>query len=164
MYMIVLVPISRCGFLALISKRNFLPLFLALVVRHFVVHGYRLFEWRVRLCLCYSAARDDDKVVIWSMKEYGDENSWTKEIIMRKPPFQREEFYPIKVFKKDSDHDTILFAVVALLQLFIYLSDGNGANINKYDHLQMQMRTCVVNYIPSFPSLTSMGIQNVASF
>ncbi|KAL7156004.1 hypothetical protein ABFS83_03G113600 [Erythranthe nasuta] len=53
------------------------------------------------LCLCDNSS--DDEIVIWLMKEYGDEKSWKKEfVISKRPDFDGESYevvYPIKVFK-----------------------------------------------------------------
>ncbi|KAL8482298.1 hypothetical protein ACS0TY_028458 [Phlomoides rotata] len=55
------------------------------------------------LCLSSHSFEQGDDIVIWLMKEYGDEKSWTKEFVISKSPNHVGESYevirPIKVFK-----------------------------------------------------------------
>ncbi|KAK4391177.1 F-box protein [Sesamum angolense] len=54
-------------------------------------------------CLCVCDNASDDEIVIWLMKKYGVEKSWTKEFVIRKlPDYAGESYevvYPIKIFK-----------------------------------------------------------------
>ncbi|KAL0437999.1 UNVERIFIED_CONTAM: F-box protein [Sesamum latifolium] len=54
-------------------------------------------------CLCICDNTSDDEIVIWLMKEYGVEKSWTKEFVISKlPDYAGESYevvYPIKIFK-----------------------------------------------------------------
>ncbi|KAI3464425.1 hypothetical protein Pfo_021088 [Paulownia fortunei] len=54
-------------------------------------------------CLCICDNTYDDEIVIWLMKEYGVEKSWTKEFVISKIPDTAGEsyevVYPMKVFK-----------------------------------------------------------------
>ncbi|KAL8468599.1 hypothetical protein ACS0TY_031698 [Phlomoides rotata] len=109
------------------------------------------------LCLCDNTSSDD--IVIWLMKEYGIEKSWTKEFVIRKTPTlfnNRSIVYPIKVFK-DGDilmswNDTFLFC---------YSKKNNTTQIiNTFDggHFQKFLHTS------SFYSLKSFFKSNVRSF
>ncbi|KAL6552690.1 hypothetical protein OROHE_008054 [Orobanche hederae] len=56
-------------------------------------------------CLCLCDDTSEDEIVLWLMKEYGDEKSWTREYVVSiNPGFERDGYvpvfvYPIKVFE-----------------------------------------------------------------
>ncbi|XP_057793440.1 F-box protein At3g07870-like [Salvia miltiorrhiza] len=116
-----------------------------------------------RLCLCDNF---NGVIVIWMMKEYGDEKSWTKEFVIRKQPHRSfwGKFcgfhFPIKVFK-DGD---ILVAEQDGPDLFCYSSEGG--TIQEIDPFKVccYSLTNTVIYTPSFLSVKMFGTEKVCSF
>ncbi|KAH6759373.1 hypothetical protein C2S51_019608 [Perilla frutescens var. frutescens] len=111
------------------------------------------------LCLCDNSA--DDEIVIWLMKEYGDEKSWIKEFIIKKPVHR--DFigflFPVKVFK-DGD---ILIAEERCGELFF---SNKAKTIKKCGLLEFHScyGTSTVVYTPSFLPVKMFAMENVRSF
>ncbi|KAL0438000.1 UNVERIFIED_CONTAM: putative F-box protein [Sesamum latifolium] len=114
-----------------------------------------------RLCMCDNTS--DDEIVIWLMKEYGVEKSWTKEFVISKhPDYAGESYevvYPIKIFK-DGD---ILMAWQDFYLFYHSLKNRTTANVN-LRKLHTTYRTEAMLHTPTFLSLKSFGMENVSSF
>ncbi|KAH6765209.1 hypothetical protein C2S52_014260 [Perilla frutescens var. hirtella] len=112
------------------------------------------------LCLCDNSA--DDEIVIWLMKEYGDEKSWTKEFIIPKisPVEYSGILRPIKVFEKGG----ILMAWEADSRVLYFTSKTIA--IRKLDlfELNVDYNVHAIMYTPSFVSLKTFAMENVTSF
>lgn len=115
-------------------------------------------------CLCLCDNSSEDKIVIWLMREYGVEASWTKEYVISKDPELCGAYvlvYPIKVFK---DGDILMecedFA------LFYY--SNKTKNTQKIDMFEAQggrhSRIDAILHIPSFVSLKRFEMEDVMSF
>ncbi|EYU23136.1 hypothetical protein MIMGU_mgv1a008592mg [Erythranthe guttata] len=117
------------------------------------------------LCVCDNLS--EDEVVVWLMKEYGDEKSWAKEIVIRKPQFLRgfggfaSNFVcPVRIF----EHGHVLMSCYAVC-LFCYSNETETAELahmfGVFDgHRGMQ----VMLHRSSFLSLKCFPMENVTSF
>ncbi|KAL1557563.1 F-box/kelch-repeat protein-like protein [Salvia divinorum] len=110
------------------------------------------------LCLCYTT--NDFELAIWSMKEYGDEKSWTKEVFTGKAYGGYVVFHacPIKVFENgdillECDRDK--------------LSYYSNTTKTYYDFSILEDRDVYISitmYSPSFLTLKNFVMENVSSF
>ncbi|KAL7156007.1 hypothetical protein ABFS83_03G113900 [Erythranthe nasuta] len=118
------------------------------------------------LCVCDNSSEDD--VVVWLMKEYGDEKSWTKQFVIRKSTeFVTDSdsgpatMYPVKVFK-DGDILMVCFDMYA-----ICYSNKTKTTID-FDMLGVYDGAlgfgAMLLHTPSFLSLRSFQLENVGSF
>ncbi|KAK4413274.1 F-box protein [Sesamum alatum] len=114
-------------------------------------------------CLCICDNTSDDEIVIWVMKEYGVEKSWTKEFVISKlPDFAGESYevvYPIKIFK-DGD---ILMAWADFYLFYHSLKNRTTAQVD-IPRLQTTYRMEAMLHTPTFLSLKSFAMENVCSF
>lgn len=107
------------------------------------------------LCLCDNS---DDEIVVWLMKEYEDEKSWTKEFIIKKTYRGLWGFrFPIKVFKDGK----ILIAEEDSPGLLCY--SNKTRTIHEIDTFDTYSRTSTVFYTPSFLSVKMFVTENVSS-
>ncbi|XP_042006326.1 F-box protein At3g07870-like [Salvia splendens] len=116
--------------------------------------GYQLCVLDGRLCLCDIV--QPCRTVIWQMNTYGDANSWVKayavgDII--------GIILPLKVFANGD----LLFAKSDDDQLYIYSKKTERHVKNAHLRQYKSYFYNIVTYIPSFLSLTAMGIPNVQS-
>ncbi|KAH6759417.1 hypothetical protein C2S51_019652 [Perilla frutescens var. frutescens] len=114
------------------------------------------------LCLCFNGVDEYTggyEIVIWLMKEYGDERSWTKELVIWK--MHSIDFlghvYPIKVFE-DGD---ILMEWESLLHYSNKTKTIREVNVSG---LGCRVISSAVNYAPSFLPLNTFAMENVSSF
>ncbi|KAK4391176.1 F-box protein [Sesamum angolense] len=128
--------------------------------------GSRRFLWGLmvlgdRLCICDNSS--DDEIVIWLMKEYGVEKSWTKEFVISKLPDYAGEcyevVYPIKIFK-DGD---ILMAWEDFHLFYHSLKNKTTASVDM-PRQQTTYGTEALLHTPTFLSLKSFARENVYSF
>ncbi|KAL8485420.1 hypothetical protein ACS0TY_027641 [Phlomoides rotata] len=112
-------------------------------------------------CLCLCDNTSDNDIVIWLMKDYGVEKSWTKEFVISKIPAFIDNLkgvvYPIKVFK-DGD---ILMAFDDALLLHYSKKDGT---MQIFDMFLYNGGFNWFLHTPSFYSLKSFCKVNVRSF
>lgn len=125
----------------------------------------RLLEGLVALgdCLCICDNTSEDEIVIWSMKEYGNEKSWTKEFVISKiPDFAGESYevvYPIKVFE---DGDILM--IWDDLYLFYYSNKTKtAAKIDMWGLKNAGRMDAMLHTSTSFMSLKSLVMENVKS-
>ncbi|XP_057793494.1 F-box protein At3g07870-like [Salvia miltiorrhiza] len=113
-----------------------------------------------RLCLCDHTR--EVETVIWAMKEYGVEESWTREYVinLNEDDLDIEGFelvYPIKVFQ---DADILMLRENG--QLFYYSTNtGTAKDIGIFD---VDSFVTAILLTPSFLSLKSLGMKSVVSF
>lgn len=109
------------------------------------------------LCLCdYTVPARD--VVIWVMKDYGDNESWTKEFIIKRRRPSRS-LSPFKVFK---DGDTLIFLRFNDNGLLFYSSKTKAI---KEDSGERRDRGTTFHHTPSFLSLhKTFATEHVSSF
>ncbi|KAL2231923.1 F-box protein At3g07870-like [Sesamum indicum] len=114
-------------------------------------------------CLCMCDNTSDDEIVIWLMKEYGVEKSWTKEFVISKVPnYAGESYevvYPIKIFK-DGD---ILMAWQDFYLFYHSLKNKTTANVD-IPKLHTTYNKEAMLHTPTFLSLRSFAMENVCSF
>ncbi|XP_042010376.1 F-box protein At5g49610-like isoform X1 [Salvia splendens] len=126
-------------------------------------HGNnQLYILEGRLYLCNIL--DWQRVVIWKMNNYGDENSWIKEYDFNLP----EEFPHVYVLEVLANGDLLFTEAGACSfsswdQLFIYSKNTGavGRYVPRYSSLPTSSKLAV--FTPSLISLTTMGFQNVQS-
>ncbi|KAL8466493.1 hypothetical protein ACS0TY_035541 [Phlomoides rotata] len=110
-------------------------------------------------CLCLCDGSPADGFVLWFMKEYGDEKSWTKHFfICEDYKYNLRPHYfgmcPIKIFE---DGDVLMFWERILL--FYYSKKNKTIKFRTAD-----TRIDAFLYIQSFLSLKSFGLKDVRSF
>lgn len=115
-------------------------------------------------CLCLCDNSSEDKIVIWVMKEYGVEMSWTKEYVISKDPDLCGAYvlvFPIKVFE---DGDILMECEDFLLFYYsnktkttqkIDMFEARGGNHSRID---------AILHTPSFVSMNSFGTEDVHLF
>ncbi|XP_057793479.1 F-box protein At3g07870-like [Salvia miltiorrhiza] len=107
-------------------------------------------------CLCVCDNSSDDEIVVWLMKEYGVDKSWTKEYVINKTGDLSGECYevvrPIKVFK---DGDVLM----AWGEFSLCYYSNKMKNINMFAG-----DVDSILHTPTFLSLRSFGMENVSSF
>ncbi|KAG8378371.1 hypothetical protein BUALT_Bualt08G0130500 [Buddleja alternifolia] len=114
-------------------------------------------------CLCLCDNTSENEIVIWVMKEYGVETSWTKEFVISKiPDFageSHEVVSPLKVFR---DGDILMWWED--FSLFYYCNKSKTAR--KLDMFEQETcwRLDAMLHTSSFVSLKSFVIENVNSF
>ncbi|KAL7111025.1 hypothetical protein ACP275_05G062300 [Erythranthe tilingii] len=124
-------------------------------------------------CLCVCDSTPADEIVIWSMKDYGDEKSWTKEFVLTKIPdffVDHDEYwtiYPIKVF---NDGDILM----AWHDLRTYYYSNKTKVITEFDFFEVERDDLelpeledgmsAVLYTPSFLSLTRFPEESLSTF
>ncbi|XP_047953279.1 F-box protein At3g07870-like [Salvia hispanica] len=108
------------------------------------------------LCVCDNSS--EDEIVIWLMKEYGDEKSWRKEYVISKIEDYKGQSYevvrPLKVFK---DGDMLM----ACGEFSLFYSSSKTRTISR---IEMFGYANSVVHTSSFLSLTSFGTENVSYF
>ncbi|KAH6776697.1 hypothetical protein C2S52_014258 [Perilla frutescens var. hirtella] len=114
------------------------------------------------LCLCYNWEDEftsEYDIVIWLMKDYGDEKSWTREFVFRKMIDTDVLGYicPIKVFE-DGD---ILMEVGSLLY---YCNKTDPIREVDVSRLGRKVPSKAAIYAPSLVSLKTFPMENVTSF
>ncbi|XP_042037354.1 F-box protein At3g07870-like [Salvia splendens] len=108
-------------------------------------------------CLCLCDQTLEEETVIWVMKEYGVEESWTKEYTMRLNDGDDiyvegwELVYPIKVFE---DGDILILDEDTQPQLFYYSTKNETAG----EVGIFGAASGSVLFTPSFLSLKSLGV------
>ncbi|KAH6765206.1 hypothetical protein C2S52_014257 [Perilla frutescens var. hirtella] len=116
------------------------------------------------LCLCDNLGHEfpsEFDIVIWLMKEYGDEKSWTKEFVIRKM-FHADicgSLCPIKVFE---DGDILM--EMARERLLYYSNKTKTFREVDVSGPDCTGRTTAISYTPSFLPLKTIAIENVVSF
>ncbi|KAL1533742.1 F-box protein CPR1-like [Salvia divinorum] len=115
----------------------------------------------LRDCLCYSY-RLDDEFVIWLMKEYQVEESWTVEYKLSATDWYTYIlFYPIKVFK-DGD---ILMLLGQMWLIYYSNKTRTTRQVSMFkDAAAEDYHTSAMIFTPSLFSLKSFGVGNVISF
>ncbi|XP_041995176.1 F-box protein At3g07870-like [Salvia splendens] len=115
----------------------------------------------LRDCLCLSYVTDDLVVVIWSMKEYGDEKSWTKEVLTGKVFRQLYEVFYACVIRIFENGDILMDW--DRKKLFYYSSKTKSCYdlFSREDH---NADICTTLYASSFLSLKNFAMENVSSF
>ncbi|KAK4413275.1 putative F-box protein [Sesamum alatum] len=114
-------------------------------------------------CLCMCDNSSDDEIVIWVMKEYGVEKSWTKEFVISKlPDYAGEPYevvYPIKIFKDGE----ILMAWEDFHLFYHSTKNGTTASVGIAG---LQTADCIgaMLHTPTFLSLKRFAMENVCSF
>ncbi|XP_057793443.1 F-box protein CPR1-like [Salvia miltiorrhiza] len=113
------------------------------------------------LCMCDNTAYDE--IVIWLMRDYGDDKSWTKEFVIRKKDLDYNEglMCPIKAFQNGD----ILMALEYSKPLTLYFS-SKTKTFRHVDLFGLQSCFCIrtVSYAPSFLPLKTLAVDNVSSF
>ncbi|KAL7139558.1 hypothetical protein ABFS83_09G060800 [Erythranthe nasuta] len=117
--------------------------------------------------LCVSDNLSEDEVVVWFMKEYGNEKSWTKEIVIRKPQFLRgfgrftSNFVcPVRVFERGH----VLMSCYAVC-LFCYSKETETAELaHMFGVFDGRRGMQVMLHRSSFLSLKCFPMENVTSF
>lgn len=115
------------------------------------------------LCFCNTDRSDDYEIVIWLMKEYGDEKSWSEEVIIDIDPHSEiYAYFPVKVFK---DGDILIVGVEEQnTELWCY-SDLTVAIPERIRYgLCSGDHTSIVTYTPSFIPAKSFQMENVGLF
>ncbi|XP_057788347.1 putative F-box protein At3g10240 [Salvia miltiorrhiza] len=116
------------------------------------------------LCACRLAWDKDEGnevIEIWLMKEYGDDESWSKEYVMiYHPDFPPgPAIYPIKVFK---DGDILML----LEEEFLLYYSNNTKNTQQVHALEAATGDTYISAIiftPTLSSLKTLGMENVIS-
>ncbi|KAL2231922.1 F-box protein At3g07870-like [Sesamum indicum] len=114
-------------------------------------------------CLCMCDNTSDDEIVIWLMKEYGVEKSWTKEFVISKvPDYAGESYevvYPIKIFR---DGDILM----AWEDFHLFHHSIKNRTTASVDIAALQTAGCIgaMLHNPTFLSLKSFATENVCSF
>ncbi|KAH6771727.1 hypothetical protein C2S51_010131 [Perilla frutescens var. frutescens] len=110
------------------------------------------------LCLCDKSA--DDVFVIWLMKEYGDDKSWTKVFVIAKmSPDDYDYIHPIKVF----ENGDVLMTMQMRSRLLYFCSKTKTVwNLKVFSNIETSIR--VIMYTPSFVTLKTFVKENVISF
>ncbi|KAL7149735.1 hypothetical protein ABFS83_05G061000 [Erythranthe nasuta] len=124
-------------------------------------------------CLCVCDSTPADEIVIWSMKDYGDEKSWTKEFVLTKIPdlfVDHDEYwtiYPIKVF---NDGDILM----AWHDLRTYYYSNKTKVITEFDLFEVERDDLerpeledgmsAVLYTPSFLSVRRFPEESISTF
>lgn len=115
------------------------------------------------LCLCGDS---NGGSVTWSMKEYGDDKSWRKEFVIKKPPpykFCATPLLPVKIFEDGG----ILFVIGYGFEVYCYSSKtGTFRSIKPTIPLYIDETYAVAAiYTPSFlPLKTLVRAEDVTSF
>ncbi|KAK6114753.1 hypothetical protein DH2020_007022 [Rehmannia glutinosa] len=114
-------------------------------------------------CLCLCDNTSDDEIVIWLMKEYGDEKSWRKEYVISKvPDFAGESYEVVRPMKVFGDGDILM--AWQDFHLFYYSSKAKTlAGINMFE-LRTPGRVDSMLHTSSFVSLKNFTMENVISF
>lgn len=113
-------------------------------------------------CLCISES-DDDEVVIWMMKEYGDEKSWTKEFVINEIPNLAGGFksvYPVEIFKDD---DILMHMFMRWNDLYLVYYNRSGI-VERIDIIEGRSEAFPMLHRSSFFSLESFPVENVSRF
>ncbi|KAG8378374.1 hypothetical protein BUALT_Bualt08G0130900 [Buddleja alternifolia] len=109
-------------------------------------------------CLCICDNTSDDDIVIWVMKEYGVDKSWTKEFVISRIPNlngeSHEVVYPLKVFR---DGDMLMLGKWED-NLFYYSSKTK--TIKNFEHPSLYCDKAML-HTSSFVSLKSFAIDNL---
>ncbi|XP_057786309.1 F-box protein At4g22390-like isoform X2 [Salvia miltiorrhiza] len=114
------------------------------------------------LCVCdMTLSQPVNEIHIWLMKEYGDDESWTKEFIIHKVGLEDRLWFvcPIKVFE---DGDIIMG--LEFRQLGYYSSKTKTIRKLDVSELDPNISSCAVVYAPSFLPLKTYAMENVISF
>ena len=111
----------------------------------------------LRDCLCFSYTWEDE-IVVWLMKEYRVNESWTIEYKLG--TLEEKAVYPIKLFK-DGD-----FLMLLNMQLIYHSNKTKSTQeVGIFKGLaSTDYYTCVKIFTPSLFSLKSFGIENVISY
>ncbi|XP_047947246.1 uncharacterized protein LOC125193492 isoform X3 [Salvia hispanica] len=124
-------------------------------------HGNnQLYILEGRLYLCNIL--DRQRVVIWKMNNYGDENSWIKEYDFNLPK-KFTHMYVLEILANGNLFaDTSACSLSSWDQLFIYSKNtGLGRYVTSYSSKHTSSKLAV--FTPSLISLTAMGFHNVQS-
>ncbi|KAK4483844.1 hypothetical protein RD792_011051 [Penstemon davidsonii] len=116
------------------------------------------------LLLCFCDFSSDEEIVIWIMKEYGVEDSWTKEVVIDKYPdldsITYEAVYVLKVFK---DGDILMLWEDTCL--FYYCEKTKSAKkVDLFERDQYDYYINALLHTSSFVSLGRFALENVSSF
>lgn len=118
-------------------------------------------------CLCFCntdrTGADGHEIVIWLMKEYGDGNSWSKEVsIGLNPETEAHACFPVKVFKNGD----FLFVGVQEESMELWCYSDITVPIPEYNRYELGSgdRESVVTYTPSFIPARSFQMENVGLF
>ncbi|KAK4483841.1 hypothetical protein RD792_011048 [Penstemon davidsonii] len=114
--------------------------------------------------LCFCDFSSDEEIVIWIMKEYGVEDSWTKEVVIDKCQCQDlggityEAVYVLKVFK-----DGEILMLWEDTCLFYYCDKTKSApEVDLFEQDNGYINALL--HISSFVSLGRFALENVSSF
>ncbi|XP_047943175.1 F-box/kelch-repeat protein At3g06240-like [Salvia hispanica] len=114
-----------------------------------------------RDCLCLSHITADGEIVIWLMKEYGDDNSWVREVFVCEVAggfFNESHVWPIRVFENGDilmECDGKPFYYSKKTKTFDYDTAFRG---DRFSYISMTI------YTSSFVSLKNFAMENVSSF
>ncbi|XP_047966310.1 F-box protein CPR1-like [Salvia hispanica] len=115
----------------------------------------------LRDCLCVCEYTLDNEIVIWTMKEYGVDQSWAKEyVISRNPGFDRRGYksvYPIKVF----ENGDILMLWGAKFLMYYSKEMRTTQEIGGFESEGYTCNRMIVT--PSLVTLKRLGMENVIS-
>ncbi|XP_041994144.1 F-box protein CPR1-like [Salvia splendens] len=112
------------------------------------------------LCLCYKTATNFRELAIWSMKEYGNEKSWTKEVLTGEAfgGYSVLHAFPFKVFENgdilmECDRENLC-----------YYSNKTKTYYDFFIREDCNEYISTTMYTPSFLTLKNFVMENVSSF
>ncbi|KAL3638757.1 hypothetical protein CASFOL_016664 [Castilleja foliolosa] len=114
-------------------------------------------------CLCFCDNTSQDEIVIWLMKEYGNEKSWSKEYVINKHPEFGGECYevvrPMKAFKNGD-------ILMSWQDFCMFYYSNETKMISKIDMFELHNTWGVESMLhtSSFVSLKDLNRENVRSF
>ncbi|XP_047943174.1 F-box protein At4g22390-like [Salvia hispanica] len=112
----------------------------------------------LRDCLCVSHFAYDGGIVIWSMKEYGDEKSWTKEVLTREVCGEFSRSCPIRIFENGD------ILIECDRKRLFYYSNKTKAGYDLFFREDQEEHISTTMHAPSFLSLENFAVENVSSF
>ncbi|GER37792.1 F-box family protein [Striga asiatica] len=118
-----------------------------------------LFVLSGRLCICDNTS--EDEIVIWLMREYGDDESWTKEyVISKRPDFSGECYEVVRPMKVFGDGDFLM----AWDDYFLFYYSERDKVARSIDMFQGFGSIDSFLHKPSLFSLTNFPMENAMSF
>ncbi|XP_047941812.1 F-box protein CPR1-like [Salvia hispanica] len=112
----------------------------------------------LRDCLCVSHFAEDGGFVIRSMKEYGDEKSWTKEVLTREVCGEFSRSCPIRIFENGD------ILIECDRKRLFYYSNKTKAGYDLFFREDQEEHISTTMHAPSFLSLENFAVENVSSF
>ncbi|CAA0809805.1 Unknown protein [Striga hermonthica] len=112
-------------------------------------------------CLCICDNASEDEIVIWLMREYGDDKSWTKEyVISKRPDFAGECYEVVRPMKVFGDGDVLM----AWDDYFLFYYSERDKVVRSIDMFGSFGSIDSFLHKPSFFSLTNFPMENAVSF